>query len=383
MKRPKKAFGERFILWTTQSIKSYDRFANPISLNYLGDTKFKTGFGGIISIFLLWALMGYTALLIKQMINYEGSVINSITKINNLMTDSTKYNLNDYNFYFGTFQMGQYGSKLYDSNYFDLVATQYTISKSAAGSYKSTTSSTNLNFDYCKNKFEKYLGTDLNNAIRMDQGYWTNITDMYIGGNLLSSEYNYVEITLTRWNGKSTWKTSTEIDTALGSIALGFLLTDYYFDSSDYSSPIKININDWFKFWGQKGVTKNVDLRIRRNEVVDQKSLLPFVTADSYSFLSIGDIFQDSSTLSNETNVVLRIKFVLDLKYQSVQRTVYTVGDMFGQIGGMNSILLSIGSIIVGTIATKIYMASLLQYPAWPLKICPLSGLLCWVFETI
>ena len=89
--------------------------------------------------------------------------------------------------------------------------------------------------------------------------------------------------------------------------------------------------------------------------------MLPFTSAESYTFLSIGDIFQDSSALTNETNVVLRIKFLLDSKYQSIQRTVYTVGDMFGQIGGINSILLSIGSFIVGAIATKIYMASLLS----------------------
>ena len=246
MKKPKKAFAERFISWMAQAIKSNDRFASPISLNYMGDTNFKTGFGGIISILLMWALLGYTALLIKQMINYEGSVINSNIKINSLMSDSKKYNLNDFNFNFGTFEMRLYGKKLYDSIYFDLVATQYIVTQTSSGAGKTSSSSSNLNFDYWGNKFEKYLGDELSSKIKMDQGYCTNVTDMYIGGNRLSSEFNYVEITLTRWNGKPTCKTSSQIDTALGSIAIGFLLTDYYFDSNDYSSTIKINISDWF-----------------------------------------------------------------------------------------------------------------------------------------
>ena len=277
------------------------------------------------------------------------------------MTDSTKYNLNDFNFYFGTFKMGQYGSKIYDPNYFDLTATQYTYYKTSAGSGSSTSTSRALNFEKWGDKFAKYLGEELNKQMNMANSYCPNVTDMYIGGNLLASEYNYVEITLTRWNGKPTCKTTTEIDTALGSLALGVLLTDYYFDSNDYSSPIKINLNDLFKFWGQNGMTKNIDLKIRRNDVVDYKSLIPFVSADSYTFLSIGDIFQDTSALTNETNIVWRIRLILDSKYQSIQRKAYTVADMFGQIGGMNSILLSIGSFIVGTISAKIFMSSLLS----------------------
>ena len=107
---------------------------------------------------------------------------------------------------------------------------------------------------------------------------------------------------------------------------------------------------------------KNVDLRIRRNDVNDQKSPMFYVPADSYSFFSIGDIFQDISTLSDEPYTVLKVKFILDSKYQTISRQVYSLGDMFGQVGGMDSILLNIGSFIVGIFSSKIYMTSLLTY---------------------
>ena len=48
-------------------------------------------------------------------------------------------------------------------------------------------------------------------------------------------------------------------------------------------------------------------------------------------------------------------------KYDVINRTVYSFGDMFGQIGGMDSIMMSILSFIVGIFSTKIYSSSLLS----------------------
>ena len=38
----------------------------------------------------------------------------------------------------------------------------------------------------------------------------------------------YIKITLSRWSGKSTCKSSTEIDTALSGLSLRLGMTDYY-----------------------------------------------------------------------------------------------------------------------------------------------------------
>ena len=37
-----------------------------------------------------------------------------------------------------------------------------------------------------------------------------------------------------------------------------------YFDSSDYSNPLKININDGLEFNTVDGATKNINLKIRK-----------------------------------------------------------------------------------------------------------------------
>ena len=60
-------------------------------------------------------------------------------------------------------------------------------------------------------------------------------------------------------------------------------------------------------------------------------------------------------------NLIIRFNIVLDSKYNVINRTVYSMTDMFGQIGGMDSILVSAGSIIVGIFSSKMFTASLLS----------------------
>ena len=89
----------------------------------------------------------------------------------------------------------------------------------------------------------------------LNYAYWPKSNDLYIGGNSLSTEYNYIQIILSKWNGKDYWQSDSEINTALQGLRIGFVVTDYYFDSNDYSNPQKININDQIQFYTLSGMT--------------------------------------------------------------------------------------------------------------------------------
>ena len=71
MVKPKKKILRKISSWLSERVKDHDKFSTPILLRYKGDTEFKTGIGGITSIWLLIFLLVYAALLIKQMINRE------------------------------------------------------------------------------------------------------------------------------------------------------------------------------------------------------------------------------------------------------------------------------------------------------------------------
>ena len=92
-----------------------------------------------------------------------------------------------------------------------------------------------------------------------------------------------------------------------------------YFDSDDYSSPLKINVNDALRFHLLNGYTKNVNLRVRRNDVSDQKSPYFIDPSDSYSFFSVGDVSQDTSAFSYnckiQTGIFIKINDTLKYFY--------------------------------------------------------------------
>ena len=141
---------------------------------------------------------------------------------------------------------------------------------------------------------------------------------------------------------------------------LGLTITDYYFDSNDYSNPVKINISTNNKFYLASSLTKFINAKVRRNDVIDITSALPFASSNRYSFFSVGEIFQDYYS-EKADGVILDLKFIFDDKYQTINRTVFSVGDMFGKIGGMDSMLWMIASFFVGLFSSKLYKFSLVS----------------------
>ena len=71
MNKPEQKLGQRFAKWTSDSVKSIDRFGIPISLHFQQNTEFKTAIGGCTSILMLIGLAVYAGLLLKQLINKD------------------------------------------------------------------------------------------------------------------------------------------------------------------------------------------------------------------------------------------------------------------------------------------------------------------------
>ena len=121
---------------------------------------------------------------------------------------------------------------------------------------------------------------------------YANTTDLIIGGNFLSMEYNYFKIILSRWSGQFYCKSTDEINKAINKLSIGIGLIDYYFDSNDYSNPIKLNLNMDDEFPLVSSFKKSVKLKMRRNDVKDRSNSLPFASSDQYSFFSLGTASQ-------------------------------------------------------------------------------------------
>ena len=118
--------------------------------------------------------------------------------------------------------------------------------------------------------------------IYVDNNYDSpSTTDFIIGGNDLSSEFNSFRVQIKRWSGQSYCKDKTNIDIAINSLRIVAGISDYYFDSNDYSNPVKININTNNVFYLTSSLSKYVAIKIRRNDVTDTTNPSPFASSST------------------------------------------------------------------------------------------------------
>ena len=78
--------------YTLNKLKKADYFGAPISLNFKGETTFKTSIGGALSIIILLGLLAYTGFLMSVMINRDNTSLNVVTQIDRLIDNPVSMN---------------------------------------------------------------------------------------------------------------------------------------------------------------------------------------------------------------------------------------------------------------------------------------------------
>ena len=119
----------------------------------------------------------------------------------------------------------------------------------------------------------------------------------------MSQERDYISINISKWTGLPSCKNDAEIERALSSMVVAFGITDYFFDTDDYTSPLKMNFRNDINFYPASGLKKLINVKIRSNIVADQPSPYPFSDPQSYEFYSINEITND--IVSSQNNKIL------------------------------------------------------------------------------
>ena len=101
-------------------------------------------------------------------------------------------------------------------------------------------------------------------------------------------------------------------------------------------------------------------IKIQVNQAEDWPSYLHSIFPNEYQFISIGSIFSNTYYEESDKESFVFV-FELDQAYYNIERRAYTFIDVLGQVGGFMSILIPLGSIIVGLISNRIYWMTLIS----------------------
>ena len=91
-----------------------------------------------------------------------------MTKISNLMYDSTQYNMKDYNFFFNIFSQFGGTSILLDTSYFSLEMYQVNQKADAVGNLNKTYTIQKIPVSYWGNKYDDIIGASISTLLNLN-----------------------------------------------------------------------------------------------------------------------------------------------------------------------------------------------------------------------
>jgi hypothetical protein len=120
---------KRISKWTYGRVKSNDKYATTISMTFEGHSKFKTFYGGFVSLALNLVLLIFTIAMISSLFQRSLTDKSSNYIVKDLSSDTTKHYIGKSTFAFALRLTGPNPGALLDKSYFSLKANVMNYSR--------------------------------------------------------------------------------------------------------------------------------------------------------------------------------------------------------------------------------------------------------------
>ena len=136
-------------------------------------------------------------------------------------------------------------------------------------------------------------------------------------------------------------------------------MKDQYFDLDDYNTPIKTYYADKYTFFGNSEFTTEATFYLQDNQAILNDNYLALNGQEEVKkFISIGDHQSLISKLI--PNNVFKMTIQKNEEYLVYERSVYTLLDFLGDLGGIYEIFITLGFVFVTLFTcTKFYYSIL------------------------
>ena len=135
-----------------------------------------------------------------------------------------------------------------------------------------------------------------------------------------------------------------------------------YFDFKDFEKPIKSFVDDTFFYPIQPAFCKQSFIYVRQSFTDLQDSFFSFgggVNKTLYSIQRQKDVIFNSDAYKGKTYVSVQVR--LDMYQDTYSRQVYGIMDLFGDVGGVQTIVVLVGAYIAGIIAERLLNAEMMR----------------------
>ena len=136
---------------------------------------------------------------------------------------------------------------------------------------------------------------------------------------------------------------------------LSLILINSYVDFDDYENVIKNYVDERFYYKMRKGITKEPEILIRKNFVTLNDEFFQMGQTENKDFYSAENTKTDFDL--DPTNIVYaRMSIRMEAREDTYERTVFSIFDYTGLIGGVFEIFEVFGTLVVGYFTKKWFM---------------------------
>ena len=157
----------------------------------------------------------------------------------------------------------------------------------------------------------------------------------------------------------SSCQPSSIIEKSILGITANVAILNSYLDFNDYDTPVKSYLDDRASFYLLSAYSKVAKVYAKLNKAILDDDYLKIKSATTKEFFSVDRVENDVGSFDYE--VVAQVGILLDPNRDTYKRTVFTILDLSGTLGGIFGLLSSAWGFIIGMISTQIMYSSVFR----------------------
>ena len=129
-------------------------------------------------------------------------------------------------------------------------------------------------------------------------------------------------------------------------------------DFNDFVTPVKMSLDDRIIYFLEPNYSKNIKMYAKLNKATLDDDFLKLSSSVNKEFFSVDRVQSDIST---NKPYIFETSILMDPNRDLYQRTVFSILDLFGTIGGIFGLLSSAWGFVFGIISTQIMLSSVFR----------------------
>ena len=347
-----------------RKVRSKDMYGRSVNLTYRGQDKLRTIIGGAVSIWIMIALLINLSTGLYTLINRNDT--RSYTKTifkHSFNSEKKKYIAK------GTFKLGiaytdfstqSVGNNLLtDLSYFNVTFYNSEYVRTSGVSQRTPNQ---IPLGFCNDSYSEYTEQEVFERMQLDKYICPITDDYYLQGDFNSKIFRNIELYISPCNENNNqgvvWKSKDEIDRAVENGYINIALIRTYFDHDDYENPVKTFFGETENYFMIKDLTTWVAYLVQENTALKSDNLFYNEPFKESTFYDVGD---KNIRMVNQATTGSFLFITVGPHAETIQyeRTVYSLLDLFGYLGGLYDFMLFIGFWLVNSFQDKIFHNSI------------------------